>query len=112
MIYTDEMKREIESHGMMVIEFKMMLKKGTAVCTKVANKIVMVVENIIDVIKELAGKIIRVFEERIEPLFAPLEKLLKKWNIENKKRRFTRSIKNSYRLVIKRPIMIHCINNC
>lgn len=112
MIYTEEMKIEIESHGMMVIEFKMMLKKRIAAITLIADKIALVFENIFGVIKEFSNKFAQLVKERIVPIFRPLEKLLRKSNTENKKRRFIRCINSGYRLIIKRPIMIHCRNNC
>lgn len=113
MIYTEEMKREIESHGIMVIEFKMMLKKGTAAITIIANKLALVFENIVGAIRELSNKFIELVEERIIPIFKPTaEKLCKRFMIVETKHQFIKNIKSKYRLIIKRHILIHCRNNC
>ena len=112
MIYTEEIKREIESHGMMVIEFKMMIKKGTAFITMIADKIVIAFQKIIGAFKELSDKFIELIEEHIIPIKKCFEKLLRKQNVKNKRYRVIRNIKIGYRLIVKRPVMIHCRNNC
>lgn len=114
MIYTEEMKKQIESYGMMVIEFKKKVRDGVIVITQVANRVVAIVRECIDKwfdfgigLFEKTKDFIKQFREAIDfELDLPL------WLIDCEKFHFVRKIDNGYRLMIKRPVLIRCRNNC
>lgn len=112
MIYTEEMKQVIESHGMMVIEFKKKVIDGIIIITEVANKIVAIIRECMNKwfdfgirLFEKTKDFIKQFQEIID-FKPPL------WLIDCEKFQFVRKIDNGYRLMIRRMVLIHCRNNC
>lgn len=114
MIYTEEMKQAIESHGMMVIEFKKKVRDGVIILTQVANKIVAIVNIFVNTWNDLCHALVEKLGNSIE-FFRPLsdsEFYLPHWKMNSEKFSFVKKIDNGYSLFIKRPVRVHCRNTC
>lgn len=114
MIYTEEMKQVIESHGMMVIEFKKKVRDGIIIITEVANKIVAIIRACMDKWFDFGIRLFEKTKDFVEQFqeIIDFEPSLSFWLINGEKFHFVRKIDNGYRVFLKRRVPVHCRNNC